>query len=251
MCTLSVLPSNGSLLITMNRDESRFRPESGVNTQEFNGLTMVFPTDSEAGGTWFGFNSMGVSLALLNRYQDSSKQGMKTRGAIIPECLALGNWQAVSDHIKELDCDSYNPFDLWAFSLTQYAQLSWNGQTATVTMGEIKDPIMHTSSSVDTDEIIEHRISKFNQCEKKPDSMLRNFHLFKEPGHGSRSVMMERVKTHTKSVVQLCMNNTGLHFRYVNEEKVPTLIADGRFTDENSIQKKLSMFRPNLLEEMK
>ncbi len=58
MCTLTLFTYQGRRIITMNRDEARFRHETNLIQHHTSAQTEYYhPVDQSSGGTWFGFNS--------------------------------------------------------------------------------------------------------------------------------------------------------------------------------------------------
>jgi hypothetical protein len=66
MCTLTVVTSNNTYLMAMNRDEKITRG-AGLPPEihEFGGTRAIYPGDGD-GGTWFATNEYGIALGLLN-----------------------------------------------------------------------------------------------------------------------------------------------------------------------------------------
>lgn len=67
MCTVTYIPQKEGFILTSNRDERITRRTSGhIVTREFNNVTVYFPQDLHAGGTWIAAAENGYSLCLLN-----------------------------------------------------------------------------------------------------------------------------------------------------------------------------------------
>lgn len=67
MCTVSYIYSNGTSIITSNRDEKVVRP-SALPPQEYEwkDKKIVYPKDPQAGGTWYVVSKDGTLIVLLN-----------------------------------------------------------------------------------------------------------------------------------------------------------------------------------------
>jgi len=90
MCTLTVIPSNDTYLMAMNRDEKITRG-AGIPPEmhEFDATRAIYPSDSD-GGTWIATNECGITLALLN-WNDvalaSKAVKTRSRGRVIPTLI--------------------------------------------------------------------------------------------------------------------------------------------------------------------
>jgi len=117
MCTLSAFQQDGDIIITMNRDEIRTRAEAKYLTQNNSEkITTIYPVDTQAGGSWFGFNEKGLVLALLNRYQNDALDNAMSRGEIIPKMLKTGSIDQGLKYLEMMEVRQYSPFDLMLFS---------------------------------------------------------------------------------------------------------------------------------------
>ena len=103
MCTLTVVTSNDTYLMAMNRDEKVTR-SAGLfpEIHEFDGIRAIYPNDGD-GGTWFATNEYGITFALLN-WNDIATCGIgaktQSRGRVIPALIdsrSLSDLHAVFD----------------------------------------------------------------------------------------------------------------------------------------------------------
>ncbi|MFT6925673.1 MAG: hypothetical protein ACJAZP_001262 [Psychromonas sp.] len=221
MCTLSVLRLSNSLVITMNRDESRSRHEAGLKEQQQNGIEQLYPVDGQAGGTWFGVNNHGVVLALLNRYQDPQSVVAPTRGNIIPQALACGDFDLVKNHLFEQNYQYYNPFDLLLACHAESLHLSWNGRHLSI-YDTNQPALLLSSSALNTDAVIAKRQQRFQQWLTQPSELsasevLQQIHLQHDPSSQGDSVLMDRSDAHSKSICQVLLDADCCEFNYYPE----------------------------------
>jgi uncharacterized protein with NRDE domain len=221
MCTLSVLRLNNLLVITMNRDEARLRHEAGLRQQQQNGLKLLYPIDGQAGGTWFGVNNHGVVLALLNRYQDPQFSSAPTRGNIIPQALAYGDFNLVKKHLSEQNYQGYNPFDLLLVANDKCLHLSWNGRHLSTYIVNEK-ALLISSSARNTDAVLAKRQEHFQQWlrrtpELSAEAVLQHIHLQHNPDSQADSVLMDRSDAHSKSICQVLVDANCCEFNYYPE----------------------------------
>lgn len=223
MCTLTVYSGKKRCVVTMNRDELRTRKEAGVlHSKSINDIRFFHPVDLVSGGTWFGVNNQGVILALLNRYQAPQTKEAKSRGDIIPAALAQGGRSAVQSWLQELSYVDYNPFDLFLISKKKVMQFSWDSEKYSSEAIKFKRWFMFTSSGLMTEEVIAYRQNLFNawshEMGKKltsSEEILRGFHLIQFDGMETHSVLMEREKSHTRSVIQADIEGKKIQVKYI------------------------------------
>lgn len=223
MCTLSLFKSDQSLIVTMNRDESRERLEAGIKEREVSNIKQLFPVDGLAGGTWFGINDSGVVMALLNRYQAQHVSNPITRGKIIPNCLSRGSYNNIFEHLNHQSFAEFNPFDLFLMCLDSCHQFSWDGQHTTIKQIN-ESAFQFSSSGLDTAAILEKRQRGFNQIldnQQKTiwqsSEILEAIHLNQDPIDQSSSVLMDRPLVHSKSICQVQLTTKHNQFNYYPE----------------------------------
>ena len=225
MCTLTIYSGKKRCVVTMNRDELRTRKEAGVlYSRSSNNARLFYPVDLNSGGTWFGANNMGVILCLLNRYQAPETVNPKSRGTIIPEALEQGGVAAVSAWLERLEFSRYNPFDLFLVAKKKIIHFSWDSSVYQVEEIEAKHWFIFTSSSLLTEEVTAFRQNIFKAWTRElgkklshADEIIRGFHLIQIDGLESHSVLMEREKSHTRSVVQADLMGKELILKYIPE----------------------------------
>ena len=207
----------------MNRDELRARRETGLlNSRTCNSARLFYPVDISSGGTWFGASNRGVILALLNRYQAPERANARSRGHIIPSALEQGSAEAVTESLHALNVSEYNPFDLFLITKKQVMHFSWDGENYRAQEKSFGHWFMFTSSSLKTEEVIAYREDLFKAWstemgKKLTDASepLRGFHLIQFVGMESHSVLMERERSHTKSIMQADINGKSMTLNYL------------------------------------
>ncbi len=94
MCTVTYIPrGNSDFILTSSRDIpfSREKAEHPKEKIE-DGVTMNYPKDGKAGGTWIGFSNKKRLVCLLNggfEYHTSKEKYSKSRGLIVKELLKV------------------------------------------------------------------------------------------------------------------------------------------------------------------
>ena len=214
----------------MNRDEQKERKEEKelFQTRPFdNGIKTIYPIDSVSQGTWFGFNEYGITLALLNRYQDPLIENAKSRGSIIPSLLPYSSMKALLNALLEKEFSQFNPFDLVIIDQQNVHKLSWNGKNTSNKSQSTSHAFFLSSSSINTEKTLAYRQSLFERylVQNNEESncqfrILHDFHLLQDKADLSASIRMQRENTHTKSISQLRAGPTRLDYSYFNEESL-------------------------------
>ena len=226
MCTLTIIPQQQGLLLTMNRDERRTRHEAGLHDAGM----LCYPVDGEAKGTWVGVNQCGVTMALLNRYQEPTREGAISRGHIIVDALQQGGYDAVLSYMQQLKPAQYNPFDCVVASVSGINHFTWTGSEFHQRTLPADTPLMLSSSSVNLEETLAHRRKLFNSWldSSDPHKTIEQFHLYQQTGEESQSVMMARELSHTKSFTQIKIDDLTCQLSYYDQQAIQ---ANSRLSD--------------------
>ena len=222
MCTLSVVPYQDSIVISVNRDELRSRVES--HHMETNS-EYCYPVDEESGGTWLGAHAEGVVFAILNRYQDENAQpGQISRGGIIPILLKADESVSLVRLKDYFRLSDFSPFDCVRVDRYSVEIASWDGVQLDVQRKQL--PLCLTSSSERLDEVRRYRYQLWEhfraQGELSPQRVLNEFHTITSEAHPRDSVRVDRPLTHTKSISQVIINAHQVDFRYWPEWALAT-----------------------------
>ena len=129
MCTVAYIPLANHIILVSLRDESPTRP-AAIPPQRFsaNGIELMYPHDTEGGGTWIGVNQWGAMIVLLNgAFEKHERQSQYTgsRGLIVKKML--GNKSPVSVW-NEMDLNGKEAHTLVVSENSQLYQLVWDEQ---------------------------------------------------------------------------------------------------------------------------
>lgn len=121
MCTATwlELATPGSYELYFNRDESRLRGRAVHPAIVDADAGILAPTDSDAGGTWIAANARGVTVCLLNRYQDAErvavpKSRRRSRGLLVFDLASSKDVGAVERGLARQELDRYPAFTVVA-----------------------------------------------------------------------------------------------------------------------------------------
>lgn len=119
MCTLSWLQGPGGYTLWHSRDERRTRgpalpPEIGSGGD---GVSWIAPRDTDAGGTWVGVNTRGVTVGIANlflRLPPLSPDRKQSRGLLVRDLLDSRTAAEAVERVGGMDLSRFEPFTLAA-----------------------------------------------------------------------------------------------------------------------------------------
>lgn len=219
MCTVSWQFNDTGYQLFFNRDELNTRQRALLpEIKQHQEVHFIAPTDTDAGGTWISINEYGVALCLLNNYAAQAQMADRkwiSRGQLVHELSHVSNIDVLINAIIINTLERYRPFDLIALSLNGHScQLSWDGSNLKVT----QDPGMPlTSSSFQTEAVIQSRLQQFRQAIDKngPQAQqFRQYHASHLPERGAFSVCMHRDNGQTVSFSHINVDTSQASFNY-------------------------------------
>jgi len=216
MCTVSWQFDTSGYQLFFNRDELNSRqPALPPEIKRHQNTHIIAPTDADAGGTWISVNEHGLTLCLLNNYAAQAQietNAWISRGQLVQNLSHFSATDSLLNHVQSIELNDYRPFDLLVLSLNGHPwQLSWNGSELQL----IKNPDMPlTSSSFQTDAVIESRLQQFTEITELTDSQLQRYHASHFPERGAFSVCMHRDNGQTVSFSHLSVSTLRVNFNY-------------------------------------
>lgn len=222
MCTVSWLHEDSGYQLFCNRDERHTRQRAAPpQLQQRAGVTFIAPVDGDHGGSWIGVNEFGLSLCLLNRYQDETARPLQTpvsRGLLLTELMDSDSPAQVSCRIKQHDLTRFQPFTLLALAPgTPALIVHWTGrELLNGRSAEAQMPL--TSSSYETARVIESRQQQFAELTQQAGQitadLLLNFHRSHAPERGPFSVCLHRADAATVSFSHISVAGGAIRFDY-------------------------------------
>ena len=131
MCTLAiawqVFPDT-PVAVASNRDESLDRPSEPPARVE-DDPAVVAPRDSEAGGTWTGYNEHGLYVGVTNRWVDAELAGERSRGLLVRDALRCASAEVAARGIERaVERDEYDGFNLVVADANAAFLFEWDGR---------------------------------------------------------------------------------------------------------------------------
>ena len=210
MCTVTYLPiADNQFILTSNRDETPLRKTIPPKKYVEDGVTLTYPKDEIAGGTWIGVSSKNRVVCLLNGGFVNHKRKLPykmSRGIIVKNILKADNAIAF---INEFDFTNIEPFTLilidWDVKLVTY-ELVWDGVKKHF-KPLAQEPKIWSSSPLYTPEMKAEREMWFtNWLENNKKDSLKNileFHKNNSLGTKETSPKMKRKFVETVSITSI------------------------------------------------
>jgi hypothetical protein len=214
---LTFIPKRDGVLIAMNRDEARARPQAlPPEILDLAGCRLLGPREP-SGGMWIAASDRGVAFALLNRYTEGpAYEQRRSRGELIPAVAASANPAELRTLLAREPLTGVHPFRLLAFfaEARQITAATWNGRAV-----EFADPNwqqQHWFSSGLSDELASlHRGAIALQLSAGPTrDAVRALHRSHEPEPGAFSICVHRELVQTLSYTEVELRAEGVTLRY-------------------------------------
>lgn len=233
MCTVTYFPlPNNDFILTSNRDEQKDRKTIPPKAYIEDGITLMYPKDSVAGGTWIGVSSNNRLVCVLNGAFSKhirKHSYLKSRGVIAKELLKL---DSIENYVEQLNLTDIEPFTMvivdWNTSLKCY-ELVWDATTKHMNLLE-NVPKIWSSSTLYSEENKKNRIQWFQHWFEKNSvnsNSILNFHHSKL-GTPEDSIFMKRSYVETVSVTSVKKTNQCIEMNYedvINSEKTNKLFS--------------------------
>ncbi len=220
MCTVTLRCGDGSLVLTMNRDERVDRaPEESPRRipGDDSRPSWLAPFDSASGGTWIGVNERGVASCVLNAYEpaDESLRGdpsVPSRGSIIPRILEEQDGVGPARLPAFLDFSAYPSFTLLVASQEGGEIVRWRRGAGLTRERVFPGLTFLTSSSFSEPEVSAWRTRAFDawRAAGEPEvDGLPTLHFIADEGDESTAPFMTRQKSATRSITQVRVDGSG------------------------------------------
>ncbi|QFI38670.1 NRDE family protein [Moritella marina ATCC 15381] len=117
MCTVSWLLANDGYQVFFNRDEQKGRALAHA-PKYFNdlGVKYLMPVDPVGGGSWIAMNQAGLSICLLNYYQQKPPgKELISRGLLVKSLVSNTSLPKIRSALNKLPLQRYAAFTLLVF----------------------------------------------------------------------------------------------------------------------------------------
>lgn len=221
MCTVTFLPlPDHGFVLTSNRDVG-YQREKALYPSAYKeeGVSLYYPKDGKAGGTWIGTSRDNRLICLLNGGFKNHKRALsypKSRGLILKELLIAEHFE---DACLIINLEEIEPFTLVVVDWKKDDQLYefvWDGNQRFFKELEWQ-PMIWSSSTLYTDHMKEMRQDWFREWflgkSITPENIL-DFHKHGGIGFPEVDVFMKREKVGTVSITQVTKIDKNIEMLY-------------------------------------
>ncbi|RSK41987.1 NRDE family protein [Mangrovimonas spongiae] len=232
MCTVTLAPQGqNNFVLTSNRDEAPGRDNLAPTFYKEDGVKLLYPKDSLAGGTWIGASEKQRLICLLNggfnKHKRKQTYGL-SRGVVVKDLLICKDFKT---EVASYDLNDVEPFTIvcveWIETL-RFFELVWDGNKK-----HVKDlplePHIWSSSTLYTASMKQERKLWFEMF--KNDHVLNKFTLLKFHKHAGDNnndfgVIMDRGFVKTTSITQVEKSNHLVTMQYEDLQKNTSALID-------------------------
>lgn len=220
MCTVSFIPCAEHFIFTSNRDEHLSRAVAlapQVNT--FDEVTILFPKDAKAGGTWFAANQWGHVCVLLNGgfvKHTSTGNYAKSRGLVL---LDIAKQEFPTQYYKSLSLQNIEPFTVIVFENKNLTEFRWDGEQKHEKKLSLSEAYIWSSATLYSPEVIALRAAYFKKFLEKNDfssQAIIDFHTHSYLDKENGFVIDRNTQMKTFSVTQAVRYNHSVAMKHLD-----------------------------------
>lgn len=235
MCTVSYIPnSEDTFILTSNRDERSNRITRPPSAATIGNVTVFFPKDEEAGGTWIAAGDNGRICCLLNGAFKKHKRKpfyVKSRGKLLLETFEYEN---IYDFFQNSSLHDIEAFTLIVSDVIETQKLfefRWNEKKKYLKEIDAYAPHIWSSATLYNENTRKLRAKWFKKwLENKIDINKENimeFHSFPHSNDPKNDLIMEReggLKTVSITQIEFNKDSFNMHYHDLLKEKKSSLI---------------------------
>lgn len=233
MCTVSYLPRPAGFILTHNRDEAPSRsPQRIVRESKPDGQPLLFPRDTQAGGTWIAVSRVGRTACLLNGAFVLHKRQLpyrRSRGLLL---LDFFDWSNPDEFFTQYDLDNIEPFTFLYFEHApgnhskplRILELRWDGEQRHLKNLDPAQAHFWCSATLYPAEMQTKRaavfqkwLDKYAPIEQCPRPPVLHLHKTGSVGDPEYDFVMNRAgRVQTVSITQITVHEKTARMRYLD-----------------------------------
>jgi hypothetical protein len=222
MCTVTFIPVANNFFFTSSRDEQAGRALAVFpKLYELNGYRILFPKDSQAGGSWITLNENGCVAVLLNgaiKAHQPEPPYKKSRGLIL---LDLISNSSPVDAFEVTDFNGIEPFTVILFDNNSLYSGKWDGRMKWLEALNSHKPHIWSSVTLYDSTAVHKRENWFNEWLGKNSypGTLDIIHFHQKGGDGDpfNDILMNREhQLFTNSISSIRLSQDRAAFRYLD-----------------------------------
>jgi uncharacterized protein with NRDE domain len=197
LCTVTYIPYRDGFFITSSRDEKITRQQATAPAvYNHNGLSLIYPKDTAAGGSWIALAKNGNAAVLLNgafKKHISMPPYRKSRGVIFTEIIASAEPYL---HFLQMNLHNIEPFTLVLYCKDNLHECRWDGQARHTKPLNRLLPQIWSSTTLYEDAVVKKREEWFaewiNKITIPSQKDILDFHQFTGDGDVQNDLLMNR-----------------------------------------------------------
>lgn len=222
MCTVTYVPCRDRVYLSSNRDEKQIRPDAlAPALYSFPSGNILFPRDSQAGGTWIGVHENGNAMVLLNgawKAHIPNPPYRRSRGLILLDLLSN---PSPADYFPEMDLDRIEPFTVVILDKGELYESRWDGTRRFRQKLDRNDAFIWSSSTLYDEGVVQKRAGWFSSWRADHPSPgwedILHFHQFTGEGDPQNDLRMHRPgQVATVSVTSVKLQAGAAYMRYLD-----------------------------------
>lgn len=213
MCTFILawqVFEDAPVVVAANRDEQVGRESEPPARRDWE-RPVVAPRDTEAGGTWLGYNDAGVLVSVTNRWSDADLAAERSRGLLVRDALRQDTAEEAIRYVeRDLDAREYDGFNLVAADADAALLAEWDGRRRVRQL----DPGVHVVVNVGADGQYTIPSQRQEVAERQAGNADRlRGHLQPEPGEDSRGWLDRAAAAVSDHEFGVCIHGDGFGTR--------------------------------------
>ncbi len=197
MCTVTFVNAGDKIFLTSNRDEKHRRKQAiAPKVYSFANGNIIYPKDTDAGGTWFAVHENGNVIVLLNGAfvkHDPLPPYRHSRGLVI---LKLLQHNDVIEEFNKIHLENIEPFTLVIWCDGKLYESRWDGSNKFLAEKDNTASHIWSSATLYDSETVSKREEWFAAWLREnklpvPDDIF-NFHQFTGDGDKHNDLLMNR-----------------------------------------------------------
>ena len=222
MCTVTYIPVKDTIFFTSNRDEKSWRRSAlPPAIYEYSSGKIMFPKDSDAGGTWIAAHENGNVVVFLNggfKAHVPEPPYRKSRGLILLDIIE--NTTPVNC-FTAINLNRIEPFTAVLWDNKQLFECRWDGAQKHCSELDAAANYIWSSVTLYDDQVIAKRKSWFddflNATPQPEQSEILGFHQFTGDGDTCNDLLMNREgKVGTVSITSVEIPPTSIEMNYLD-----------------------------------
>lgn len=222
MCTVTFIREKEHFFITSNRDEKIYRGRAlPPSIYPIGATDLLFPKDTDAGGTWIVLKDHTTAAVLLNGGFVSHQPAppyLRSRGLILLDILAASHPEGC---FTEINLTGIEPFTLILFQEYKLYECRWDGQEKYKVLLDAQHNYIWSSATLYSEITHQRRIDWFAKWQManphpSPENIF-HFHRFAGDGDQQNSVQMNRDgQLFTVSITGIHLNGKRAAMQYLD-----------------------------------